>query len=153
MLKWDQIRWEERKIHVPKEQFKNKNQDGCFIINDTVMEILQRLKKLDHSMPYVFFRIDEFGRTRQITHCWYQGKWRLACKAAHVQDLRFYELKHTLGTRMAAAGMSAFTIQKVMNHAQISSTQRYVKNDHKANIEAMKSMEKILNGVKKGVKK
>jgi len=54
---------------------------------------------------------------------------------------------------MAAAGKSAFTIQKIMNHAQISSTQRYVKNDQKANIKALKSMEKILNGVKSGVEK
>jgi integrase len=153
MLEWDQILWKERIIRVPKEQFKNKRKDGRFYINDTVMEMLERLKAVGKSQSHVFVRVDDFGRIRRITHCWYQEKWRRACKEAGVEDLRFYELKHTLGTRMAAAGKNAFTIQKIMNHAQISSTQRYVKSDQDANIEALKSMDEILNGVKKGVKK
>jgi hypothetical protein len=41
--------------------------------------------------------------------------------AAH----RFHDLRHTFGTRMAAAGVAMRTLQEWMGHRDIATTQRY----------------------------
>ncbi len=139
-LRKTQVRLEERQIFIPKEEFKSKK-DAYFGINDTVLEILKRRMAENPDSEYVFVR--ENGK--RVTHRWYQKKWKEACAEAKVEDLRFYELKHTLGTRMASNGKSAFQIKNVMNHSQLSSTDRYVKNVPEANVEALKEMSEALN--------
>jgi integrase len=47
-------------------------------------------------------------------------------KAAKLDDThRFHDLRHTFGTQMAAAGMPMRTLQELMGHADIATTQRY----------------------------
>jgi integrase len=38
---------------------------------------------------------------------------------------RFHDLRHTFGTRMAAAGVPMRTLQEWMGHRDIETTQRY----------------------------
>ncbi len=42
-----------------------------------------------------------------------------------MQDLTFHELRHTFGTRMAAAGAPLRSIQAWMGHADASTTEIY----------------------------
>ncbi len=46
-------------------------------------------------------------------------------KAAGVRRVRFHDLRHTFGTRMAAAGVPMRTLQEWMGHAHIATTLRY----------------------------
>jgi integrase len=47
-------------------------------------------------------------------------------KAAHLDDThRFHDLRHTFGTRMAAAGVPMRTLQEWLGHKDIATTQRY----------------------------
>lgn len=48
-----------------------------------------------------------------------------AVKRAEVNTVTFHELRHTFGTRMAAAGVPMRTIQQWMGHADIKTTQIY----------------------------
>lgn len=144
-LRWKQILWKESQIFVSAEESKNKH-DMYFGLNETALAILERLKKANGHSEYVFARYGENRKPRKVTHRWYQRCWKKACEEAGVEDLRFYEMKHTLGTRLAAQGESAFTIKSVMNHRNLSSTERYVKNHNGANIEALKRMEQNHNG-------
>ncbi len=147
-LLWEQIRWDERIIYIPKGQFKT-NKEAYFPINDTVMKILKRLKEQQSDYPsdYVFLRKDGRGQMVPIDRNWYQKEWRKACSKAGIEGLRFYDLKHTLGTMLAASGVSDFVIKDAFNHAQLSSTERYVKSNKSAVAEALKKMEPVLNGV------
>lgn len=53
-------------------------------------------------------------------------RYRRALKAAHLDAThRFHDLRHTFGTRMAAAGVPMRTLQEWMGHRDISTTQRY----------------------------
>jgi integrase len=45
--------------------------------------------------------------------------------AAGVREVTFHELRHTFGTRMAAAGIPIRTLQEWMGHADITTTQIY----------------------------
>jgi integrase len=53
-------------------------------------------------------------------------RYRRALKAAKLNEAhRFHDLRHTFGTRMAAAGVSMRTLQEWMGHRDIDTTQRY----------------------------
>src|SRR5207245_757478 len=53
-------------------------------------------------------------------------RYRRALKAARLDEShRFHDLRHTFGTRMAAAGGSTRTLQEWVGHRDIGPTQRY----------------------------
>ena len=53
-------------------------------------------------------------------------RFKRYCKAAGVRDkVRFHDLRHTFGTRMAAAGVPLRTLQEWMGHADSKTTQIY----------------------------
>jgi len=52
-------------------------------------------------------------------------RYRQALKAAMLVEIhRFHDLRHTFGTRMAAAGVPMRTLQEWMGHRDIETTQR-----------------------------
>ena len=53
-------------------------------------------------------------------------RFRAALAAAGLEEShRFHDLRHTFGTRMAAAGVAMRTLQEWMGHRDIQTTQRY----------------------------
>lgn len=53
-------------------------------------------------------------------------RYRHALRAARVDEAhRFHDLRHTFGTRCAAAGVPMRTLQEWMGHRDIETTQRY----------------------------
>jgi integrase len=53
-------------------------------------------------------------------------RMRKALKAAKLDEThRFHDLRHTFGTRMAAAGVPMRTLQEWMGHRDLATTQRY----------------------------
>jgi integrase len=62
-------------------------------------------------------------------------RFKQAIKLAGVREITFHELRHTFGTRMAAAGVPLRTIQHWMGHADAKTTQvyaHYQPSDHEA---------------------
>jgi integrase len=52
-------------------------------------------------------------------------RFKAAIKAAGVRSIRFHGLRHTFGTRMAAAGAPLRTIQEWMGHRDHKTTEIY----------------------------
>ena len=52
-------------------------------------------------------------------------RFRVALKAAGVRSIRFHDLRHTFGTKMAAAGAPLRTIQEWMGHRDYKTTEIY----------------------------
>jgi integrase len=52
-------------------------------------------------------------------------RFKVALKRAGVREVRFHDLRHTFGTRMAAAGVPIRTLQEWMGHAEIKTTLIY----------------------------
>jgi integrase len=52
-------------------------------------------------------------------------RFKAAVRAAGVRDVRFHDLRHTFGTRMAAAGVPMRTLQEWMGHADFKTTLIY----------------------------
>ena len=47
---------------------------------------------------------------------------------AKIEGLVWHDLRATYGTRLGEAGFNAYDIAKLMGHANISTSQRYVRN-------------------------
>lgn len=52
-------------------------------------------------------------------------RFKYAIEAAGVRSIRFHDLRHTFGTRMAAAGAPLRTIQEWMGHRDYKTTEIY----------------------------
>jgi integrase len=52
-------------------------------------------------------------------------RFKAAIKAAGVRSIRFHDLRHTFGTRMAAAGAPLWTMQEWMGHRDHKTTEIY----------------------------
>lgn len=52
--------------------------------------------------------------------------FRSACKEAGIVGVTPHTLRHTYGTRLAAAGVDVITIKDLMGHSSITTTMRYV---------------------------
>lgn len=52
-------------------------------------------------------------------------RFKAACKSAGVRPVRFHDLRHTFGTRLAATGQPIRSIQEFLGHADANTTQIY----------------------------
>ena len=52
-------------------------------------------------------------------------RFKASCRDAGVRPVRFHDLRHTFGTRLAASGESMRTIQEFLGHADSKTTQIY----------------------------
>lgn len=50
------------------------------------------------------------------------------CRNAKIEGLVWHDLRATFGTRLGEAGFNAYDIAKLMGHASITTSQRYVRN-------------------------
>ena len=55
-----------------------------------------------------------------------------ACREAGIRDLRWHDLRHTLGTRLAEAGHSEATLAELMGHSEPKTTRRYTHGTERA---------------------
>ena len=51
-----------------------------------------------------------------------------ACEDAGIEGLVWHDLRATYGTRLGEAGFNAYDIAKLMGHANISTSERYIRN-------------------------
>jgi integrase len=64
------------------------------------------------------------GSTGNIKRYWAEAK-----KKAAVSDLHLHDLRHTLATRLDAAGVKESAVSKVLGHARVSMTRAYINPD------------------------
>jgi integrase len=84
--------------------------------------LVETLKSIPRALasPYVFtMRQDEqYGRFNSTS-------WRKAVRLAGIAPIRWHDLRHTFGSRLAQAGVSLTTIKELMGHKTIQVTMRY----------------------------
>ncbi len=55
--------------------------------------------------------------------------YRRALKLSGIQGLRFHDLRHTAATRMIEAGVNIVSVNKILRHADLKTTMRYLHPD------------------------
>jgi integrase len=76
------------------------------------------------------------------------ARFKDALRAAGIRPLRFHDLRHTFGTRMAAAGVPMRTLQEWMGHRDIKTTMIYP--DYQASEQERELVERAFAGTNPG---
>jgi|HubBroStandDraft_2_1064218.scaffolds.fasta_scaffold05518_2 integrase len=92
---------------------------------DQAAAALDRVSRRDHFVsPEDFVFCNAFGRPLDGSAL--RRRYRRAQVAAGVRPLRFHDLRHTFGSRLAAKGVDVVAIQKAMGHSALATTSRYL---------------------------
>jgi integrase len=92
-------------------------------MNSEIRDILRGLCKGKKADEYVWVNPLTSGPFTDIKRS-FSG----ACTDAKIEGLVWHDLRATYGTRLGEAGFNAYDIAKLMGHANISTSQRYVRN-------------------------
>ncbi len=55
--------------------------------------------------------------------------WQRVRERANLNDIRFHDLRHTVGTYSGQAGANAFLVRDTLGHKTLAMTGRYVSRD------------------------
>lgn len=88
-------------------------------LNSVAIDLLKSIKPTPGS-PWVFPGVDPKKPMNNIRKVWMR-----ALASAKVKHARIHDLRHSLAGAAAVAGVSLYTIQKMLGHASSQTTQRY----------------------------
>ncbi len=148
-LRWRDVDWPAGKIRVRQNYVrgefgtpKSRRSTRSVPMADRVAGELDRLytaryghQEGDHGDELVFPNVED-GQPQQRSNV--LDRFRATLKAARLDESRvFHDLRHTFGTRMAAAGVPMRTLQEWMGHRDVATTQiyaDYAPNPHEAEL-------------------
>jgi integrase len=117
-LEWRNVDFTRNVIHVTKTK---TNRDRDVPMNSEARQILLNLQKESGEDATFVFISSKTGLN--LTDV--KNAFRAACREAGIANLRFHDLRHTAGTRLADSGVDAFTIAEILGHATLQMTKRY----------------------------
>ena len=131
-LKWQDVNFKSMTIKVVKIK-KGKPVP-------TAIPLSQDAKKCLLSLPH----LSEYVFTNPKTGTGYttiSKGFSKALERAKIEDFRFHDLRHTVGSRMIDNGVSMRTIQEQLGHSSITTTERYTHPTNEARIEAVNGLD------------
>lgn len=135
-LKWEFINLELRYIQILK--LNNKGKKEIFHpISDALYEILMTLEP--QPSGYVFTNPKTGTAYKDI-----KRSWHTALKRAGIKDLRFHDLRRTMGTWLLEEGTDIRTIQVLLTHTDIRTTERYLALSRKRTVEAVNKLNNFI---------
>lgn len=130
-MKWDRVDFQRGVIWVPNAK---TGQSYTVPMSTQVREIMLELRRAAKGADYVFAN----PRTgRPYTEL--RRPFDSACLEAGVKGLRWHDLRHTFGTRLAEAGHSEATIAELMGHSDPKTTRRYTHGTERAKRSAVEA--------------
>lgn len=166
-LTWDDIDFENKIIHIrntrvksaltKKELFENKTKSKKGTRDLPLIPLLEKtlLSEYDKQKNNKKFLGESYNDNNFIC-VWDDGnplrgdyiskKFKKILKSLNIEDRSFHSLRHSVGTLMSNSGkISLKTVQDFLGHADISTTQIYVHPDWKTKLNAMKTLQNVMN--------
>ena len=130
-LSWEQINFDFKFIEV----LENKGNKHILLpMNDCLVNLFQQTPSEDR-IGYVF-KNPETGEPYQDI----KRAWNSALKTAEIENFRFHDLRHTVGTRLAAKGVPVNVIKEILAHSDVKTTMRYIHCTEGAKLEALSKL-------------
>jgi len=118
-LKWDDVIINERfgfgEITIVGKGGKRRN----VRMNKTVYDLLM-CKRKKNKKGYVFFSPKTGNKFVDLGN-----SFSTALKKAGITNFRFHDLRHTAASWMVQGGADIYSVQKILGHSHIKTTQRY----------------------------
>ena len=131
-LRWRDVDWTARRVRVRQNYVRGhwgtpKSRRGSRsvpMIDRVASELMRRFQRSAYQGDddLVFAHPDTGG---VLDHSKLRRRYKKALKAAGIREIRFNDLRHTFGTRMAAAGVPLRTLQEWMGHRDFKTTLIY----------------------------
>lgn len=131
-LRWRDIDWTAGRVRVRRNYVrghlgtpKSRRSSRAVPLSDRVAGELERHFQRSH------YQDDDdlvFGHPEKGTvldHSYLVRRFKKALEAAGVRKVRFHDLRHTFGTRMAATGVPMRTLQEWLGHRDLKTTMIY----------------------------
>ena len=135
-LQWYQVRWDLNEIHLPASKTKARTQrDVPMTPNFRALLEMRRHDPTgaDHR-PEAYVFGNELGqRIGRIKRA-----WTATCGRAGTVGLHFHDLRREAGSRMLEAGVPEHVVQRMLGHANLSTTSRYLKTTRRVMQDAMR---------------
>jgi integrase len=138
-LQWRHVRFDLNEIRLPAANTKARRM--------RILPISQRLKSLlemrrhdpDGQLwePDAFVFGNEVGEGIRSV----DTAWKAACHRAHIVGLNFHDLRREAGSRLLEGGMPEHYVQRFLDHANLSTTSRYLKTTQRGMHEALRRVE------------
>lgn len=131
-LRWRDIDWAAQKVRVVRPYVRGQFRTPKSRLSSRAVPMADRVGRelalLSQSSAYQAEDDLVFGHPH-TGHPLERGqvskRFKRALKRAGVREIRFHDLRHTFGTRCAAAGVPLRTLQAWMGHADIKTTMVY----------------------------
>ena len=124
-LKWSDIDFDNNLITVRHEVSKSKK-SRKIPINSDLRKVLMEQKLKGGGNDYVFLTPNNEPYKRQDS---LKKSFLTACRKSGIEGLRFHDLRHTAATRMIESGANIVAVSKILGHADLKTTMRYVHPD------------------------
>lgn len=116
-MKWENIDFETSRVVLPA----TKTGRRIAPLAAPVLELLEQLPHINGN-PWVFAA----GRGAATTYRTARAVFAEAATAAGLPDVRLHDLRRSLATRLAGAGVNAYTLRDVLGHKTLTMANRYV---------------------------
>lgn len=134
-LRWSDVDWEARRIRVRRTYVrgefgapKSRRSSRSVPLTDRLAAELQRLSEStahDRDNDLVFAHPASRKAGTPLDGSKVLKQFKRALEHAGVREVRFHDLRHTFGTRMAGAGVPMRTLQDWMGHRDFATTLVY----------------------------
>lgn len=118
-LKWTDINWKDKTVKIT---FTKNNRIKIINMNEQVEQVLRSIVQYD-DCEYVFYHTWQ-GKRKRYTDI--KRPWNKILKISGITDLKFHDLRHTAGSYLYKVTGNLITVQELLGHKDIRSTQRYV---------------------------
>jgi integrase len=133
-LKWEDIDFRNGVITLLDTKNGEKREVP---MNDTLIETLRSIRR-HPSSPYVF--CDQEGKR----FCRARGSFNTALRRAGIENFRFHDLRHTLGSNLVMQGVELNTVREILGHKSIDMTLRYAHLSPAHKTKAVRVMDSLL---------
>ena len=130
-LTWEQIDLNGRIIEITENK---ANKHILKPINDQLLAYFNTFP-FEQRKGYVFINPLTKQKCKEIKRA-----WRTVKEKANIENFRFHDLKHTLGTRLAQMNIPMPVIREVLDHSDMKTTMRYV---HTANSQILSALNQL----------
>jgi integrase len=117
-MQWDDVSLTRAEWRIPHTK---AGRPHLLPVPHALVVLLRSLPRVDGN-PYVFLGQNGVGHLQNMKRAW--DRIRVT---AGIQDVRFHDLRRTVGSWLAGSGESLHLIGKVLNHSDVSTTAIYAR--------------------------